>query len=210
MFNLLFIVVVVITVIVLIASIVNILRHRSKQTIVLLKQYVLGLAIYFGILVTVSLVSPQRVVEIKENRCFDDWCLAVEDVMLKEELGPVTNSIKPNGVFYVITLKLLNHARGRSQRAGSVAVHLIDGQGTVYDVSAQGQTAFESQQGTVPPLTSTIDVGQSVITYQVFDVPKNIRNINLTVEHPVGFSPGFFVIGDETSLFHKPTIVHLP
>lgn len=32
----------------------------------------------------------------------------------------------------------------------------------------------------------------------------------ITVEHPVGFSPGWFIIGDESSILHKPTIIHLP
>jgi hypothetical protein len=48
-----------------------------------------------------------------------------------------------------------------------------------------------------PPLTSTIEVGRSLLTYQVFDLPKDARGITLTLEHPVGFSPGLLVIGDE-------------
>jgi hypothetical protein len=31
----------------------------------------------------------------------------------------------------------------------------------------------------------------------------------LTVEHPVGFSPGLFIIGDQASLFHRRTVVRL-
>jgi hypothetical protein len=55
-----------------------------------------------------------------------------------------------------------------------------------------------------------MDSGQSVITYQVFDLPKDIGEVALTAEHPVGFTPSWFVIGDEDSLLHKPTIVRLP
>ncbi|MBL8076721.1 MAG: hypothetical protein JNM55_02065 [Anaerolineales bacterium] len=206
MFDLLFLLIVLVTAIIFLVTLINLIRKRFVQTRRLLLYYGLGLAIYFFILIAVSLTSPQRVVAMKETRCFDDWCLAIEDVKLLDEL----NKVKPDGVFYVIKLELSNQARGRSQRAGSVAIHLFDENGNQYDLSAVGQSALEAQQGAIPPLTSTIEVGQVITTFQVFDLPREAHDVVLTIEHPVGFSPGWFIIGDESSLLHKPTIVHLP
>jgi len=206
MFDLLFILLFLATLIVLITCVVQVLRGRGSQAARLLKRHALILLIYFLVLSIVSWTSPQRVVPMQADRCFDDWCVAIEDATQAAELG----GVKPSGVFYVVTIKLSNHARGRSQRAASAAIHLIDGNGTRYDVSPAGQSAFETQHGSIPPLTLMIEVGQSYETYAVFDLPTDAQNVGLTVEHPVGFSPGLFVIGDEGSLFHAPTIVLLP
>jgi len=206
MFELLFLIVVLASVIVFIISIVNMIRRRFLQTKKLLFRYGLGIMLYLLILIVVSLTAPQRVVAMNEDRCFDDWCVTVENVKVQNEIG----GVKPDGIFYVITLKLSNQGRGRPQRVSSAAIHLLDGQGNSYDISTQGMAAFATQQGPIPLLTSLIEVGQPIITYQVFDLPKDAYRISLTIRHPVGPAPGLLIIGDEASLFHKPTIVSLP
>ncbi len=206
MFDLLFLLIVLTTLIVLIAALVNLILRRFAQTGRLLLFYGLGLTLYFFVVIAVALTSPQRIVPMKEDRCFDEWCIAVNDVRTQNELG----SARSDGNFYIIELKISNHARGRAQRAASAAIHLLDEQGGRYDISPKGQLAFETIYGTVPPMTLMMEPGESYTTYQVFDLPKDVGAVSLTVEHPVGFSPGWFIIGDESSLFHKPTIVHLP
>ena len=206
MFDLLFLLIVLVTLIVLIATLVNLIRRRFTQAGRLLLFYGAGLALYFSVVITVALTSTQRVVSMREDRCFDEWCVAVETVRVESELGGTT----ANGAFYVIELKISNHARGRAERASSAAIHLLDGQGRSYNVSAEGQLAFETIYGAIPPLTLMMEPGESYVTYQVFELPKNVGALSLTIEHPVGFSPGWFIIGDENSLFHKPTITRLP
>ncbi len=192
---------------VLAGAAVSALLGRSKLAGKLLVGLGVCLAVYLGIVAGVSLASPQRVLALGEDRCFDDWCVAVENVEKTAELGQGTRA---EGVFYVVTLRLSNQARGREQRASSAAVHLLDSTGRVYDLSPSGQAAYDAEWGAAAPLTSSLAVGQSLNTVQVFDLPKNAQGVGLAVEHPVGFSPGLFVIGDEASLLHKPTIVRLP
>jgi hypothetical protein len=209
MFELLLLAMVLATLIVLLLSGAHVLRRHPARAARLLKGYAVALAAYFGCLVVVSLASPQRVVAMKEDRCFDDWCVAVDAVTRHDGLGEGTGTAKPDGVFFVVTLRLSNQGRGRSQRASSAAVHLLDRRGRRYDVSATGQAALAAQRGDIPALTSMIEVGHPLVTYQVFDLPREARGIELIIEHPVGFSPGLLVIGDEGALFHKPTIVRL-
>jgi cytochrome c biogenesis protein CcdA len=49
-----------------------------------LRRLVLGVVIYVGVyvllLVSVSLLSPQQVLAMHQQRCFDDWCASVEQV----------------------------------------------------------------------------------------------------------------------------------
>jgi hypothetical protein len=209
-FDLFFMVVVLATVVILIAVVLQVLLAHFRKAVKLLVIYGAGIVLYLGVIVVVSITSPQRVLAIGDIQCFDDWCVAVDTVTLASELGQGEHFAKPIGDFYVITLRLSNQALGREQRASSVAVHLLDDQGRTFDVSPQGQGAYESQHGPVAPLTSTLPVGQSITIVQVFDLPNDAHDIGLTIEHPVGPSPGLFIIGDDASLFHKPTIVRLP
>jgi hypothetical protein len=206
MFDLLFLALVLTTLIVLLAGLVQLARRRFGATGRLFLFYGLGLALYFSAVSAVGLTSPQRVVPMHEDRCFDEWCLAVTDLRVEDTLG----GTKASGVYYVIELRISNHARRQAQRAASAAIHLLDQQGRQYDLSSAGMLAFENEYGSIPPLTLRMEPGDSYVTFQVFDLPKDAGAVSLTVEHPVGFSPGWFIIGDESSLFHKPTIVPLP
>jgi hypothetical protein len=205
-FDLLFIVVFLASVSVLLAAFVQILRRRARQALKMLSVFGLCLAAYVGVVVTVSLASPQRLVAAGQDRCFDDWCVAVDSAATFDTLGQGELAINANGVFYVVTLRLSNHGRGRPQRASSAAVTLRDDDGRPYDVSTRGQRAFEAEHGPAAPLTTTVSVGQPVVTVQVFDVPSSAHISGLTIQHPVGSGPGLFIIGDESSLFHKPTL----
>lgn len=209
MFDLLLVLVVLALIVTLAAAAVASLRGRRDRAVRLLRRCLVGLTIYFGLLVAVSLLSPQRILEYGETRCFDDWCITIEGVTRATELGPSDRIARADGIYWVTTVHLSNRGRGRDQRAGSVALHLVDGAGRRFDLSPRGLDAYQAQHGPVPPLTSVISVGQSVRTVQVFDLPRDAERVSLTVEHPVGLSPGLFVIGDEASLFHKPTIVPL-
>ena len=184
-------------------------RGRRRRAVSLLRRAAGLVAVYLAAVVVVSLVSPQRVLAIGEDWCFDDWCVAVDGVTLAPELGPPDNPLRAEGVFYVVRLRISNQARGRPQRASSAAVHLLDGLGHRYAVSPAGQVAFEAVEGPTPPLTSSLEVGESVTTVRVFDLPGDARDVGLTVEHPVGPAPGLFLLGDQASLFHRPTVVRL-
>ena len=203
--DILFLLVVFATLIALAAALIFLLQRRAAQAGRTLARLAIGLAVYFTILVAVSLTSPQRVIPMNEDRCFDEWCIAVESAGGDKAL----DNGKADGFFFIVQLRISNHSRGRAQRAASAAVHLLDEKGNQYDLSPEGMKAFETRHGTIPPLTLKMEPGDSYVTYQVFSLPKNVGPIVLTVEHPVGFSPGWFVIGDESSLFHKPTIVIL-
>lgn len=92
----------------------------------LLRSIGFGLAIYLGLyaltFVIVALLSPQEVVALHEPRCFDDWCLAVENVEQTTIIGETAAS----GNFYLVTVQVSNRGRGRSQRERDVAVYVLD------------------------------------------------------------------------------------
>ena len=209
-FDLVFILLVFTTVGTLITVVVLLLLKHFKTALKFSLIYGVGLLLYLGILITVSLISPQREIVMGEDWCFDDWCLAVENVSYTQELGAEHLQAQTNDVFCIVTIRLSNQARGRDQRASSTAIHLLDREGQIYNIIPIGQAAFEAEYGATSELTSTIPLGQSITVMQVFEIPQDAQEMVLTVEHPVGQFPGLFIIGSEASLFHKPKIVRLP
>ncbi len=185
------------------------MRGRGQRALAVLVGSAICIVIYLGVVVLVALMSPQRVFAVGEDHCFDDWCVAVKEFTVVPELGEGGRCRQ--GEWAVLRRHpstLQSCARTVAARS-SVAVRLIDGHGRTYEVSPQGQAAFEARHGPAPPLTSTLELGQFLDTVRVFDLPTDAHDVGLTVEHPVGPAPGLFIIGDDASLLHEPAIVRL-
>ncbi len=167
----------------------------------------IGLVIYAGVyvllLVSVSLLSPQRVLAMHEVRCFDDWCMAVEQV----EQRPAIGSAQAQGGFYLVTLQVSSQAKRIRQRELDTAVFLVDERGVRYDPSPSGQQALEAAGQAGQPLNSWLDAGAAFTHIAVFDLPPGVTQPGLVISH--GAFPGSIIIGDDQSFLHKPTIMSL-
>jgi hypothetical protein len=156
--------------------------------------------IYFVILVVSDSFSSQELFKIGEEECFDEMCVSVVGVQTSpvqsSNSGPTTNNL------YVVKVRLTSHSLGRTQAERGLRGRLFDGQ-TYFGVSQPAQMDYEAHHGTGPNLTQEIGPGESVFVVLVFDVPKQITQPALTLDH--GFTPGYFVIG-ESPFFHKPDI----
>ncbi len=166
-----------------------------------------GLVIYAGVyailLVSVSLLSPQRVLAIHEVRCFDDWCMAVEQV----EQRPAIGSVHAQGSFYLVTLQVSSLAKRIRQRELDTAVFLVDERGVRYDPSPAGQQALEAAGQAGLPLNSWLDAGAAFSHTAVFDLPPGVSQPGLVISHSA--FPGSLIIGDDQGFLHKPTIMRL-
>ena len=166
-----------------------------------------GLAIYAGLyallLIGVSLLSPQRVMAMHQVRCFDDWCVAVEQVAKVPEIG----ALHARGSFLLVTVDVFSQAKRIRQRALDAAVYLLDEYGNRFDPSPEGQQALEAAGEAGLPLNSWLEVGALFSHTAVFDLPPDATQPGLVVSH--GAFPGLIIIGDDQSFLHKPTIVNL-
>lgn len=79
---------------------------------------------YMGIVIAVSLILPRRVIRQNERLCFDDWCIAVEEVERQAQNG-VAN--------YTVGLRLSSRALRVAQRENNLAVYLTDDLDRRYD-----------------------------------------------------------------------------
>jgi hypothetical protein len=184
----------------------GLLAAMASRRWFLVRRLALGLVIYLCmyaiLLVGAALIGPQQVLAMRQPRCFDDWCASVEKVEQKQAIG----AAQAQGVFYLVTIQVSSRAKRISQRALDADVYLVEG-GTRYDLSPQGQRALEAAGQAGKPLNSLVDAGNSFTYVAVFDLPSRTGQAGLVITH--GAFPGILIIGDDQSLFHKPTIIQL-
>jgi len=155
----------------------------------ILRRLGLAAALYFAMVILVSLVRPPPQYRVAEERCFDDWCLTV--VAARRTPAP-----RPG---YDVTLRLTSHARQRPMGERGTVVYLIDAERRRYEPV---EDRFQ------PPFDTILEPGQSVTTARRFDVPAAARDVGLVYAHEGGFPIGWFIIGED-GWFRRPAIVPL-
>jgi hypothetical protein len=188
-FDLLFLAVVFASLASLVAAATAFLRRRRARGISILRKLFACATGYLLVVALVGFLSPQRIVNIGEPWCFDDWCLRVESVSRSPMLSAWD---------YKVTFRIFSRALGVAQRARGAWIYLIDDRGIRY----------ASQPGRFDvPLDVLLEPGESVTTSRDFRVPQSARGLGLITGH--GGPISNFIIGDEASLFHKRTFVRL-
>lgn len=165
------------------------------------------LVLYAGVLLSVSLLSPGHTLTMHQGRCFDDWCLSVEQVIQQPSIGTPPGMVVARGAFYLVTVRISSRARAITQRALDVQVFLLDANNQRYDPSPGGQQALDATGRGGQPLSSELAPGSSLTRTIVFDLPEGLTHLALGVTH--GLFPDLFVIGSEQSFLHRPTIIEL-
>jgi hypothetical protein len=101
MFDLLLIGLTLASIAILSFAVICFTRGQRQRGMEVVRAIALGAAIYFGIVIAVSLILPSRAVSIGEPLCFDDGCITVEGV---ERIGSQANT----AIF--VTLRFFNRA----------------------------------------------------------------------------------------------------
>lgn len=190
-YDLLFVAVFLAFVVSIALVVANSFRGRHAAALRLLKWTLSCAACYLAIVALVALTAPQQVVPIGQDRCFDNWCIAVAGVHTERA---------ENGGLYNVTLRVSNRLRGVRKSAPDTHVYLIDEAGRRYEPLSRDMDA--------PRVGGTLDPLESASMLYRFHVPGNASHLGLVVSY--GEAPGWFVIGDEQNPLHKKTIVPMP
>jgi hypothetical protein len=180
------------------------LRGRFRAARTALIRLLACVAAYMLVLTGFSLAEPRKEIPIGEARCFDDWCITVEQAAPQTAIG----TAKAAGTFYVVTLRVSSRAKGRPQRETDIDVYLIDDLGRRIGISPSGQQALAQAGLAGEPLMSFVAPGASFQSRLAFDVPSDSRHLGL-VKASHGWFPVRFIIGDPGSWLHKPTVTPL-
>jgi hypothetical protein len=190
-FDLLFIVLFLATVVALLTAASFAIRGQGARAVALLRRLGICVGAYLGIIVVTSLFWPRTVLRVGDRRCFDDWCIAVENA-IRQPAG--------DHVDYLVAIRLSSTARRVSQRENDVAVYMTDDSGRRYDPAPNKSDVS---------LNVRLGPQESVAATRSFEVSADTREPGVVIAHEGGFPIGWFIIGYET-WFHKPTIVRLP
>ncbi len=76
LFDLLFILATLALVIAVTIAAFHAVRGRWSRALAVLRRVAIAGAIYFAVVVAVSLATPRQVVPLGSPQCFDDWCIA--------------------------------------------------------------------------------------------------------------------------------------
>ena len=200
-FEALFLLAAALTCAALVAVGILLFRRRFAAAKRLLVALVFTWGTYLSIVFLVAATARQQILPRNHELCFDDICSSVAHVETTRQIGAAT----AEGVFYVVTVRVDNRARGRAQRELGLRA-LLWSDGKQYETSSKAQSAWEMGHPETIPLTAQIQPGQSILSDQVFEVPASVTSPGIFFSH--GFTPAYFVIG-ECPLFHKPTVLQL-
>jgi hypothetical protein len=165
-------------------------------------------AVYLGAGTAVAVLTPQHIMPVGEDRCFDEMCFAVTGFHRAAAIESAGGVAKPEGVFLIVDVRVSNRG-GHAQRENGRKGVVLDQSGHVYEVSQAGIEALSGAAGPLPGLDSKVGPGQNLDTKLVFDLPANASHPAFALSSGLGFNPASIVIADEAHFLHKPTIVPL-
>jgi hypothetical protein len=176
-------------------SIVILLIRRNTIVTVWLGSALFGwLALYIIVLFLVSLVSPQTVLAIGQEHCFDEMRFSVQHSEQVASIG----ALKPtSGTFVIVIVRLQNAARGTAQKPSNTTLYLIDRSGQEFTNSLAGQ----QQLGDAGAWNERIAPGEKETHRFVFESATALDDLKLVVLEGVGF-PTNVIVGDENSWLH--------
>lgn len=163
-------------------------------------------AVYAVLLVTVSLLSEEKTLNLNEPKPFCGFYLdchlhaAVTDVRKTKTFGNKT----AGGEFYVVKIKVSSDAKREELNLWNPHFAVVDA----------GKRRFEriaELEKPEPAWETKISAGGSFEKEIIFDLPENVQNPRLDVSEGIGVDKVFetFLIGDEDSLWHKRSLFKL-
>lgn len=169
-------------------------------------------SVYLLALIATSLASSERVLGFNQPKRFCGFyldCHAMVEVVgvrTAPSLGQDDDRAEAQGVFYVVSLKQSSDAVAVPTGIADPIAVVIDRDGHRYRRSASGERALAVAGR--PALGQRVEVGGSFTTELVFDVPSAAPDprLHVTEGHWLSRVSEFFLIGDEDSFLHKPTV----
>ncbi len=185
--------------------------HKLDLAKVIGKWTALGLGIYFGLLITVSLTSREQVLGMNEEKSFCaldcDLAFSVVNISKTKTVGSPPHQDTAQGTYYVVSVKAQSHAAGATMTPDNPRGFVVDDRGRTYGYSSDGQRALELVQGKTAVFSQAIEPGSSYTIDWVFDLPSDAKNPCLVIDEGPWIT--HLIVGEEDSFFHKKTKIRL-
>lgn len=192
-FDLLFLLAALASVVTLAVAATFAVRGPRRRALKIIRVYGVCVLAYLTVGVATAFLKPQRVMPTRDPWCFDDWCLAVEQV---------SQTPSQQGTSYRVELRIISRAGRVAQRARGAWIYLIDDQGRLYSPDPDPSAV---------PLDILLQPHESVTTSRTFRVSADVHGLGLLTGHggPYCGPMAFLVIGESGCLFKKPTMIRI-
>jgi hypothetical protein len=143
--------------------------------------------IYIIAVMTVSLMTPRKIVTVGQSYCYDIWCIGIEKV-----------TAVPQGekVLYTTDVRIFSDANRVQTSAKGASIFLVDDRGRRFPM-------IEGQYDMV------LDPRQSVHTSLKFLAPADARQLFLTGDSGNWSLVPSLGLGNDASLLHKRTLLRV-
>jgi|GEM_PF-910379 len=146
------------------------MERNSKKILVTVAAIALIGILLVGLLAVLN--RRNQVVGLNQEIQYDDFAFSVQGV--RKATTPGTGELQGlNGNFYVVTIKVANHAKRVDYQFKPASAILVDLDGREFHLSEKGQRDLESAQGN--KCTQPIPAGATCVTEVVFEVPGTAR-----------------------------------
>lgn len=139
-----------------------------------------------GIAVTVAIVAAigisllamlavlnrkDQTVGLNQEIQYDDFAFSVQGVRKANSLGSGESQTNAEGVYYIVTLKIANHAKRVDFTFKRPSAILVDEVGREFHLSENGQQSLDANQSN--KCSGPIPAGASCTTELAFELPEN-------------------------------------
>ena len=144
----------------------------------------IGLAAAIVAAVALSVLAMLALLNRRDQRLglnqeiqYDDFAFSVLAVRQADTIGTGANVSKPEGTYYIVAIKVANHAVRVDYKFKRTSAVLVDDTGRKYLFSREGQAALKNDDNdeTVASCEAPIPAGASCVADVVFDLPREAR-----------------------------------
>lgn len=125
------------------------------------------------LLIVAALNRRDEIVGLNQEIQYDDFAFSVLGIRTAGSLGAATSQFGPNGIYYIVTIQVSNHARRVDFKFKRDSAILVDDKRREFYPSASGQAVLDTAASR--ECSSPIPAGAACVTEVVFDIPKDSR-----------------------------------
>jgi hypothetical protein len=148
---------------------------------------------YVAMTIAIALLAPQAIVNPGESYCNDNWCISIQSV---------TKTPLAHDIAYRVDSRIFNTNTVKNNVKGA-SLYLVDEHSRRFPLIADPA---------VTPFDIELNPGQSLNTSLTFLAAADAQQVLLKIDWPGNRLVKFlvkFVIGNDRSLLHRPTLLRV-
>jgi hypothetical protein len=187
--SMVFFVVIVISALMLVVTLMALAEREFRLAGKIFGWWSAGFVAYTTLTIAISLLLPQKVVNLGQSYCVDSWCIGVQRV---------TKTVLGQDVAYKTDVRIFSDAGRGNISAKGASLYLVDERGRRFPLVTDPSTI---------PFDTELSPKQPVDTTLTFRVAADAQHLFLRGDGDLWITK--FFIGDDSALLHRPTLIRV-